>query len=354
MPLLGEAPLPLGCSRAATSATVRRTRSASSRPATPPTCGRSAQRGQRAAAEVEAVELHLARGVGERERGDQRAQQRATCRSAAPPTTATWPAAPGQVQPAAGRGAARTACRRCRPAPAARRAAPAVGGGQPARRVGGERRRAARRGSAARSSGGSHTWWAGGPCAARAGRTSDVEQAVSAVSSASGSASAPARASATGARRHVVGAERRRPGAAGAAAPRRAAALGRYGPGDVGGLEPGQRGRCRTSGSRARARGAARRRRARRAPPGDSMRGERPQADPVRQVRVQPAQPALLQPLRGEQQVHAERPAEPADLHEQVDEVAAWPTSSSENSSQTISSVGSGAQRARRRARACS
>ena len=42
-----------------------------------------AARRQRAAAEVEAVELHLARGVGQRERGDQRAQQRCSCRSAA-------------------------------------------------------------------------------------------------------------------------------------------------------------------------------------------------------------------------------------------------------------------------------
>ena len=49
--------------------------------------------------------------------------------------------------------------------------------------------------------------------------------------------------------------------------------------------------------------------------------GEGAQADPVRQVGVQAAQPALLQPLGGQQQVHAERPAEPADHHEQVDEV---------------------------------
>ena len=50
-------------------------------------------------------------------------------------------------------------------------------------------------------------------------------------------------------------------------------------------------------------------------------RRERPQADPVRQVGVQAAQPALLEALRGQQQVHAERPADPADHHEQVDEV---------------------------------
>ncbi len=50
-------------------------------------------------------------------------------------------------------------------------------------------------------------------------------------------------------------------------------------------------------------------------------RREGPQTDPVRQVRVQPAQLALLQPLRGQQQVHAQRTADAADLDEHVDEV---------------------------------
>ncbi len=47
------------------------------------------------------------------------------------------------------------------------------------------------------------------------------------------------------------------------------------------------------------------------------------QADPVGEVGLQAAQPALLQPLGGQQQVHAERPADAADLDEQVDEVRA-------------------------------
>ena len=49
--------------------------------------------------------------------------------------------------------------------------------------------------------------------------------------------------------------------------------------------------------------------------------GKRLEADAVGQVRIQPAQLALLQPLRGEQQVHAEGAAEPAHRHEQVREV---------------------------------
>ena len=49
--------------------------------------------------------------------------------------------------------------------------------------------------------------------------------------------------------------------------------------------------------------------------------GERLQADAVGQVRIQPAQLALLQPLRGEQQMHAQRTAEPAHRHEQVRKV---------------------------------
>ena len=51
------------------------------------------------------------------------------------------------------------------------------------------------------------------------------------------------------------------------------------------------------------------------------LRAERPQADPVRQLCLQAPQPAFFQPLCGEQQVHAERPADPADRHEQVDEL---------------------------------
>ena len=50
-------------------------------------------------------------------------------------------------------------------------------------------------------------------------------------------------------------------------------------------------------------------------------RGEGPQADPVGQVRVEPAQPAFVETLRGEQQVDLQRAAQPADRGEQVREV---------------------------------
>gem|GEM_PF-4444121 len=49
--------------------------------------------------------------------------------------------------------------------------------------------------------------------------------------------------------------------------------------------------------------------------------GEGAQTDPVGEVALQPPQPALLQALRGEQEVDAEAAAEPADGHERVDEV---------------------------------
>ena len=48
---------------------------------------------------------------------------------------------------------------------------------------------------------------------------------------------------------------------------------------------------------------------------------ERAKPDPVGQVRLQAAEPALLEPLRGEQQVQPERAAQPADRDEEVDEL---------------------------------
>lgn len=51
-------------------------------------------------------------------------------------------------------------------------------------------------------------------------------------------------------------------------------------------------------------------------------RGEGAQTDPVRQVGLELVHTALVQPLRGEQQMHAERPAEAADHHEQLHELA--------------------------------
>ena len=153
---------PAGAAACVTSATVRRTASTSSRAATPPTCGRSAQRRERAAAEVEAVELHLARGVGERQAARSACAAACSCRSAARrPRPRGRPRRPGR---------ARSRSRRCSngrstmptDGRAARRAAPAsptvrprpvsaASGGSSWSSVGGS------------SSGGSHTWCAGAP-----------------------------------------------------------------------------------------------------------------------------------------------------------------------------------------------
>jgi hypothetical protein len=50
-------------------------------------------------------------------------------------------------------------------------------------------------------------------------------------------------------------------------------------------------------------------------------RAEGPQPDPVGEVALQAAQASLVEPLGGEQQVDAEAAPEPADGHEQVDEL---------------------------------
>ncbi len=47
----------------------------------------------------------------------------------------------------------------------------------------------------------------------------------------------------------------------------------------------------------------------------------RPQAQPVAQVALQPPQPALVEPLRGQQQVDAQRPPHAAEADEEVDEL---------------------------------
>ena len=90
--------------------------------------------------------------------------------------------------------------------------------------------------------------------------------------------------------------------------------------GDVRRLEPHQRGRVRLQVAEAGHRrelvgvGDAEHR-------AGLLGAEGPQADPVGEVRLEAAQAALLEPLGGEQQVQAERAAEPADGHEQVDEL---------------------------------
>ena len=48
---------------------------------------------------------------------------------------------------------------------------------------------------------------------------------------------------------------------------------------------------------------------------------ERLQTDPVGQVGVQPAEPALVEPLTRQQQMHAQRPSDAPDREEQFREI---------------------------------
>ena len=122
---------------------------------------RQARHGEHAAAaEVQAVELHFVRGVGERERRDQRAQQRrlAGLRTADDQHVA---GRAGEVQvqhvTALLERLVHEADRHDQPARA--RCTPARAGRAPAWRE--RRQQLVQRGGS--SSGGSHTWWAGGP-----------------------------------------------------------------------------------------------------------------------------------------------------------------------------------------------
>jgi hypothetical protein len=175
------------------------------------------------------------------------------------------------------------------------------------------RRQDVQRGGAV-SSGGSHTWWAGGP--ESRSRSSATASRLSVASSASGSGAAIAAGPERAARctRSTRAPPAWRPG------PARRAAAPAVRAGHVGGAEPGQ-------GLDAGLEVAAAGLRGQLVGVGDAEdtpglhRGEGAQTDPVRQVRLQLVHPALVQALRGEQQMHAEGPAEPADHHEQLHEL---------------------------------
>ena len=166
------------------------------------------------------------------------------------------------------------------------------------------------------SSGGSHTWWAAGPS------PTIRETATSSSDSCSPwCATGDHRDLVLGRveREHLGDRERQDAAQVAALVATYARPAGRR-PGDVGGLELQQRRLVRLEVAEAgdggqlvgigyaehRARLGGR---------------ERAQADPVGQVRLQAAEPALLEPLAGEQQVQAERAAEATDGDEQVDEL---------------------------------
>ena len=303
-----------------TSATVRRTASMSRRPATPDTCGRPTRPRSVPPPKSRQKNCTSAGVWVSASEADQRAQQRALARLRAADDDHV---AAGAVELDArtGRAAARTAGPRRRPA---RAAGPRPASRpRPARaaRSDRQRRRAARPGSAARPAAAATP---GAPAAlARAAcstMTSSIEVGLAGLGRL-------APASGCGRSTGCLGDRARRPSLYGtiwrlhhAPASAAAAAAPAVRAGDVRGPEPQQRLGVGLEVAVARAAGQLVG--VGHAEHDPALHGrERAQADPVRQVGVQPAQPPLLQPLRGQQQVHAERPADPADHHEQVDEV---------------------------------
>ena len=121
-----------------------------------------AQRGQRAAAEVEAVDLHLGRGVGQRQPADQRAQRGrlAALRRRRPSRRARprRPACSHSTSRSCSRGLSIERDRHLQRAVQLR-----VGEGQAAHRVDGDRAEQLVERRRTGSSGGSQTWCAGGP-----------------------------------------------------------------------------------------------------------------------------------------------------------------------------------------------
>ena len=194
--------------------------------------GRAA-RASAAAAEVEAVELHLRRRVGQRQARRSACAARWSCRSAAPPTTATWPAAPARASHSRSRrcsnGRSTTATGTC--------SAPCSSGladGQAA--AGSDRRpgRAARRASTATAPAAAARPGAPAGPGRRAGRP-----ARRAGSRPAGSTRPPRPGRLGRWRRGTSVRERQHPAPTVGAGPAPAPAAVR--PGDVGGLEPRQR-----------------------------------------------------------------------------------------------------------------
>ena len=233
-----------------------------------------------------------------------------TVRSAAdlpargPPTTTTWPAASVRSTVRSswrcryGRSTTPTGTRRAPQGTGATRPRPGRTTGLPSSSSSG--------GGA--SSGGNHTRCAGGPCPAIA---------VIIASSTVGPPASPESGPAAGAA--PTGPTRKRCARRGAGGPCDVRGGGSR-TGDVRGPEPHQ-----LAGTRGEERGSGRGRQLVRVrdPQHRARLGgrERAQRDAVGQVRVQAAEPALVQPLRRQQQVHAQRPAQPPDRAQELDEL---------------------------------
>ena len=300
-----------------TSATIRRTTSGSERRADAGDVRQPGHRRERAAAEVEHEELRLQRRRRQRHARDDRRAAAVLLPLRGPPTTATWPAAPARltvrVSRRCSRGRSTVPSGTTSPPSArhSRRDQAELGvldevGHQVVEGVGHVERRQpdlVRRRAVAR------------PCGRRRRRAASPARPAAARRP----ARAPAPSAAASSVQHLGDRERQD-------AAQRAALVAAYPrpagrrPGDVRRLEPqhrrlvgleeAQAGDGRELVGVGHAEHAAR------------LGGaERAQPDAVGQVRLQAAQPALLEPLRGEQQVQAERAAEPADGDEQVDEL---------------------------------
>ena len=199
------------------------------------------------------------------------------------------------------------------------------------------------------ASGGSHTWRAGGPAPGQpvrpgppaGSRRSRSRRPARPTASCAAWGSAPAALSQRHGWRCCVpnGDDLLR---AGGCLRRDARRRLRRGARDVGGLEPGQVGGVDLQVAVARLRTAARRRWADADDAAGLHRGEGAQRDPVRQVALDAVDAALVQTLRGQQQVHAEaeRPSRPMETNRSMN--SGLLASSSENSSTTISSDGNG------------
>ena len=145
MPTVSEPPFRGTGAPTPVAATMRRHRSASARPATAPDVRQVAQRGQRAAAEIQAVELHRP-GTWVAASAVIRVRSAVDLPDWGAPTTATLPAAPDR--------STISGSRRCSngrsTTPIGTRSGPAPASGSTVQR-------------GAASSGGSQTWCAGGP-----------------------------------------------------------------------------------------------------------------------------------------------------------------------------------------------
>ena len=286
------------------------------------------QPGERAAAEVHGVELHLGRRVGQRGRGDERAQQRRLARLR-PAGDHHVPRRPGELGPqhvaALVVGAVDDADRH-RELPvggeAGRGEAAVRGGGQGRQqrvergRVGQRRQPHLVRGRAlAAQPFDDDVEHRRRPRPARHRRPVRPDHRGRpagrgvAVPLEHGARLHPARGE--GARAHLAG---HRGGVGGG--PLGGAVRRRHVPG----LEPGHRRRLDLEVARARDRRQLRRVRDPEHGP-RVRRRERLEPDAVGQVRVEAAQPSLLEALRGEQQVHLQRAAQPPDRDEQLREV---------------------------------